>query len=41
LQETITEKNTFLDVRNIEPGIYYLKFSYDDQRFVRKVVVTK
>jgi hypothetical protein len=41
LQETLTEKNTFLDVRNIEPGIYYLKFSYDDQRFVRKVVVTK
>jgi hypothetical protein len=41
LQETLIDKNTFLDVRNIEPGIYYLRFSSENHRFVRKVVVTK
>jgi hypothetical protein len=41
LQETLIDKNTFLDVRNIEPGIYYLRFSNENHRFVRKVVITK
>jgi hypothetical protein len=41
LQETLIDKNTFLDVRNIEPGIYYLRFSSENHRFVRKVVITE
>ena len=41
LQETITETNTSLDVRQFEPGIYYLKFINVDHRFVRKVVICR
>jgi hypothetical protein len=41
LHETIPENKTSLDVRNIEPGIYYLKFIHGDHRFVRKVVVCR
>jgi hypothetical protein len=41
LKETITDTNILLDVRHLEPGIYYLKFSFGDHRFVRKVVVCR
>jgi hypothetical protein len=41
LQETITDSNTSLDIKNLQPGIYYMRFSNGDYRLVRKVVVTK
>ncbi|MFU8844981.1 MAG: choice-of-anchor L domain-containing protein [Bacteroidales bacterium] len=41
LQETITDSNTSLDIKNLQPGICYLKFSNGDHEFVRKVVITQ